>query len=109
MAVFAALILVRKASPQASPAVVQPTEPPPNTGWTTPAVVGKSAESVPPEIYIFPAGSSAMPTPVSSPVPPKYVEKINALAVAFNSVTNASPQIETCVAGHVVPPPAKAA
>src|SRR5580704_12143906 len=109
MAVFAALILVRKASPQASPAVVQPAEPPPNAGWTTPAVVGKSAESVPPETYTLPAGSSAMPTPLSSPVPPKYVEKTNAVPVGFNSDTNASPQIETCVAGHAILPPANAA
>ena len=63
---------------------------PGHVGWKLPAVVGKSGEGsglplnevlrlppVVPVTYAFPAESTAMPKPMSVPVPPRNVEYIS--------------------------------
>ena len=50
--------------------------PPANFRWKAPFVVGKSLDAVHPVTYRFPDESSAPASVRSSPVPPRYVEKM---------------------------------
>src|SRR2546427_13300531 len=56
-----------------------------------PARGGKSVERANPETYALPDESTAMPLPPPLPLPPRCDEESRPEAVAFNSVTKASP------------------
>ncbi len=50
-------------------------QPPPQAVWNAPGVVGKSVEEVKPSsVLTYQILSTAMPFPLSLPLPPKYVE-----------------------------------